>query len=334
MNQKTKISVVVITYNQQETIGQTLDSILVQKGDFDLELVIGEDCSKDRTPAICADYAERYPNIIRLLPNTHNLGIMANTARVFNAATGDYISIIAGDDYYSDENALEKQFRYMQNHPEVGVLAANGYNYYVQRDIKKPGLNPVLKSGQDQAKAYYFSTLHLEGVYLAPVGMMFRAELLHKYIDFDEMLRRRLPVEDYPIQAIMAQHTKFACLPDLLVTYRVYKESATFITYNHPKFLEYYRGLVDTRRYLNELFPNDAVSEKLLQERLFIKEFQYDVYHMKYRDARRLIEAVSPEMAQSDNLRSAKRYTCCWILFAAYHYYKRRMIEKSIRRVI
>ena len=55
MKEVTKISVGVITYNQEFTIRQTLDSILAQKGDFDLELVIGEDCSLDNTFAICQE---------------------------------------------------------------------------------------------------------------------------------------------------------------------------------------------------------------------------------------------------------------------------------------
>lgn len=335
MTKKTKISVAVITYNQQETIGQTLDSILAQKGDFDLELIIGEDCSTDDTWAICHDYVERYPNMVKLLPNAHNLGIMANYARVILACAGDYISNIAGDDYYCDDHALEKQLLYMQAHKEVGVMAANGYSYYVQRDTKEPGLNPVLESGQDRLKDFYFSTtLHMEGVFLAPVGMMFRAALIRKYIDFDEIRRRKLPVEDYPIQAILSQHTRFACLPDLLVTYRVYKESATFITYNHPKFLEYYRGLVATRRYLNELFPDDAIPEDALQERMFNKEFLYDVYHMKYKDAKRLIASVSSSVRESRSVKNARRYACCWILFAAYHYYKRIQTRKTIKKQV
>ena len=341
MTKMTKISVAVITYNQQETIGQTLDSILAQKGDFDMELIIGEDCSTDATLAICEEYASRGKreevkgkrNVV-LLPNTKNLGIMANTARVFKAATGDYISIIAGDDYYCDDHALEKQMRYMEAHPEVGVMAANGYSYYVKRDKKVPGLNPVLEGEQEKVKACYFSPGHVEGAYLAPVGMMFKAELIRKYIDFDEMLRRGVPVEDYPIQAILAQHTKFACLPDLLVTYRVYKKSASFLSYDHPRYLEYYQGLMETRRYLNELFPDDAIPEEVLQERMFNKEFLYYVYHMKYKDAKRLIASVSSSVRESRSVKNARRYACCWILFAAYHYYKRIQTRKTIKKQV
>ena len=338
MSERIKISVAVITYNQESTIRQTLDSILMQKGDFDLEIVIGEDCSKDSTHTICEDYALRPKElsnegvndlqriVVKLLPNTHNLGIMANFARVIQACTGDYISNIAGDDYYSDDHALEKQMNYMTAHPKVGVMAANGYNYYVLRDKKVPGLNLTLEAEQETIKSYYFSPSHFEGACLAPVGMMYRAELLRKYIDFDEILRRKLPVEDYPIQAILSQHTHFACLPDLLVTYRVYSTSASFISYAHPRYLEYYKGLIETRRYLNELFPNSAIAEELLTERMFTKEFYYYVYNKRFDEAKRLVDFAPDVMNKSKIIKTAKRYTRSRLLFTAYHYYKRMSV--------
>ena len=335
MNERTKISVAVITYNQQDTIRQTLDSILMQKGDFDLELVIGEDCSTDNTRAICEEYTVHHtPYTIRLLPNTKNLGIMANTARVFEAATGDFISIIAGDDYYCDDHALEKQLTYMFSHPEVGVMAANGYLYYIRSNKKVSGLNPVFDSNQEKVKEYYFAPTHYEGVCLTPTGMMFRAELLHKYIDLTEILRRKLPVEDYPIQAILSQHTHFACLPDLLVTYRVYKESASYVSYNNPRFMEYYQGLMDTRRYLNELFPNDAISEEVLEERMFYKEFSYYVYNMKYQEAKQLIASAPLSIIDTNRVRMVKRYARNRLLFMAYHIYKKLITHISIKKVV
>ncbi len=344
MNKKPKISVAVITYNQAVTIRQTLDSILAQKGEFDLELVIGEDCSSDNTLTICQDYlrqmesgkwkVEGYERTMKLLSGPKNLGIIANYARVIQACTGDFISNIAGDDYYCDDHALEKQMQYMQAHEEVGVMAANGYSYYVQRGTKEPGLNPIFNAEEDDVKSQYFSSMHFEGAYLAPVGMMYRAELLHKYIDLNEILRRKLPVEDYPIQAILSQHTKFACLPDLLVTYRVYRESASFISYNHPRYLEYYQGLMEIRRYLNELFPNNAIPAEVLQERMFNKEFLYDVYHMKYKDAKQLIASVLPLISESEGVKTAHRYTRNWLIFTAYHYYKRIITYKSIKKQV
>lgn len=334
MSVRTKISVAVITYNQEATIRQTLDSILMQKGDFDLELVIGEDCSQDNTYAICVEYAEKYPNVVKLLPNTHNLGIMANFARVIQSCSGKFIADIAGDDYYCDDHALEKQMLYMQSHPEVGVVAANGYLYYIRRNKKVPGLNPVFDSDQKMIRSYYFSPFHFEGVCLTPVGMMYQADLLRKYIDFDEILHRKLPVEDYPIQAILSQHTHFACLPDLLVTYRVYSSSASYISYDHPRYLEYYRGLMETRRYLNELFPENAVAEEVLKERMFTKEFYYYVYNMRFDDAKRLVEFAPDEIKKSKIIKTAKWFTSNRLLFDVFHYYKRISIPYSIMKQV
>ena len=327
---KIKISVAVITYNQQDTIGQTLDSILSQKGDFDLEVVIGEDCSPDNTLAICQDYAQRYPKQIKLLSGPRNLGITANYFRVLKACTGEFIGDISGDDYYCDDHALEKQLRYMQAHPEVGVLGANGYSFYEKRNEKIAGLNPVVEAEDSKAKEFYFSASYPGGVYFKPVGTLLRRRLL-KYIDFDEIIRRKLPVEDYPMQAIWSQHTKFACLPDLMVVYRIYEESSTFIPLDHPKYLSYHKGLMNIRRYLNELFPEDAcVSEGWMQEYEFYKEFLLYVHQRDYSKAKNLIANQSALIAQNFKLRQAKRMTQTWLRFILFHYYKAYTDRKFI----
>ena len=316
---KIKISVVVITYNQQETIGQTLDSILMQKGDFDLELVIGEDCSQDNTLAICQDYAQRYP-LIKLHSGPKNLGITANYFRTLQACTGEFVGDIAGDDYYCDDHALEKQMLYLQSHPEVGVLGANGYRYYVKRNEKVLGENERVNTMD--AKEFYFSPKYPGGVIIQGGGVMFRRSLL-QYIDFDEIIRRKLPVEDYPMQAIWSQHTKFWRLDDPIVVYRVYKESATFIPMDHPKYLSYFKGLADTRRYLNELFPDDACfSEEWLQEYEFYKEFLLYLHKLEYKKAKALIEEASAKIPSSAKLRQAKRFTKTGIHFVVSHLYK------------
>lgn len=286
---KIVVSVAIITYNQQDTIAQTLDSILCQQGDFDLEVVVGEDCSADNTWKICDEYAKRYPDKVKLLPNTHNLGIMANEARTLRACKGTFIASIAGDDYYIDDHALEKQVDYMHHHLETGAMGTNGYKFFVKRNEMVAGLNPTITKENDRAKEFYFSKSYVGGVYFCPVGFFIRREFL-KYLDFDEMIRRGLPVEDYPIQAILSQYTQFACLSDLMVVYRVYKESATFVSLNDPGYLDYHKGLVETRRYLNELFPKDAhFTEADLIEYLFYKEFLLRLHQLQYNRAKALV---------------------------------------------
>lgn len=330
MNMRPKISVVVITYKQQETIGQTLDSILAQKGDFDLELVVGEDCSPDGTYAICADYAQRYPQQIKLLSGPKNLGITANYFRTLQACTGDLIGDIAGDDYYCDDRALEKQMLYLQSHPEVGVLGANGYRFYVQRNEKVLGMNELVCTMD--AKDFYFSPDYKGGVIIQGGGAMFRRSLL-QYIEYDEIIRRKLPVEDYPMQAIWSQHTKFWRLDDPIVVYRVYKESSTFVPFEHPKYLSYYKGLAETRRYLNELFPNDVCfTDEWLQEYEFYKEFLLYLHKRDYKKAKQLIADASSRIPHSTKVKQAKRFTKTWLHFMGAFIVKEIKYKQELKR--
>lgn len=324
-----KISIGVITYNQEYTIRQTLDSILAQKGDFNLELVIGEDCSPDNTYAICQEYAERYPDVVKLLSNTHNLGIMANFARVMKACTGDYVGICAGDDYWCDEQKLQKQLDYFKAHPELGVVSTSGYKLLVKTNTLVPNaIAPIHPIEDGNVKKFYFSPDYRGGVYAMPLSLLIKRELL-RFVDFDEFVRRGFPVEDYPMQAIISQHSKWGHINDLCVVYRVYKESATFISFDHPKYLSYHKGLADIRRYLNELFPNEVCfSEEWLQEYEFYKEFLLYLHQKDYKKAKQLITDAPNAIANSAKVKQAKRFTKTWLHFIIahfikeYHYYK------------
>lgn len=338
MKERVKISVGVITYNQQATIRQTLDSILAQKGDFDLELVIGEDCSTDATHTICEEYLNRKFDTINqkfeiiLLDNQKNLGIMANFARVMQACTGDYVGICAGDDYWCDEQKLQKQLDYFRKHKDIGVVSTSGYRHYILRDEMVPGVAPLRPIEDGDVKKFYFSPDYRGGVYAMPLSLLIKRELL-QYVDFDEFIRRAFPVEDYPMQAILAQHCKWGHINDLCVVYRVYKESATFISFDHPKYLQYHKGLTNIRRYLNELFPEDACfSEEWLQEYEFYKEFLLRLHQLDYQKARALIDEASVKIPNSVKLQQAKRFSKTRLHFIAAHYIKEYKYRKDLNK--
>jgi glycosyltransferase involved in cell wall biosynthesis len=85
------VSVWMIAYNQEQYIGQAIESIVTQKVNFDFEVVIGEDCSPDNTRKICEEYAQKYPELIRLLPSDRNYGSLPNTLRTLEACTGSIL---------------------------------------------------------------------------------------------------------------------------------------------------------------------------------------------------------------------------------------------------
>jgi glycosyltransferase involved in cell wall biosynthesis len=117
------VSIFILTYNQEQFIAQTIESVLMQKTNFTYQLVIGEDCSTDVTRIICEKYVIQYPQKIKLLPPLEkNIGLIANYIRTIAACEGKYIAICDGDDYWIDELKLQKQVDYLESHPDFSIV--------------------------------------------------------------------------------------------------------------------------------------------------------------------------------------------------------------------
>ena len=92
-----RISVMVITYKQEDVVGRTLDSLIAQR-DYLYEICVSDDCSPDGTWDILLDYQKRYPDLFKLHRQEQNVGIFENTEYSWTMPTGDVINEIAGDD--------------------------------------------------------------------------------------------------------------------------------------------------------------------------------------------------------------------------------------------
>lgn len=137
------VSVHMITYNHEPYIRQAIEGVMMQKTDFEFELVIGEDCSQDKTREICFEYQKKYPDKIRVLwwhKNVSKLG--GNGRRVSAHCRGEFIAFCEGDDYWIDPLKLQKQVDVMRRHPSVGLCFCNATINYVaisRKDIWKDG---------------------------------------------------------------------------------------------------------------------------------------------------------------------------------------------------
>lgn len=282
------VSVFIITYNQEQTIAQTIESILMQEGDFTLELVIGEDCGTDGTREICKSYQQKYPDKITLLLQDTNQGITKNYIDTLRLCRGNYLNVCAGDDYWCDKQKIEKQIAFFAENPDYGAVTTGGYRLLVEKNEFIEGIPPL----HPVADGNVFDKTWRGGVYAMPLSLLFKAELL-KHFDFDEFIRRKFSVEDVPMQAIMAKHTKFGHIPDLCVVYRVYNSSQTFINFNHPRYLFYHQGLVEIRRYLDELFPGEVeFSEEWAHDYMVYRRFLVALYKFDYKTARKELQSI------------------------------------------
>lgn len=110
------LSVTCITYNHENYITEALDSILMQETDFPFEVIVHDDCSTDKTTDILVKYAEKYPTMIKLIlqkENQWSKGIKPAKATI-KKASGKYLAICEGDDYWTDPKKLQIQLDAMQ----------------------------------------------------------------------------------------------------------------------------------------------------------------------------------------------------------------------------
>lgn len=133
------VSIVCNTYNHELYIRDALDSFLSQKTNFPFEILVFDDASTDKTANIIRSYEEKYPDIIKPVyqtVNQYSLGLMPGKQNR-ERATGKYIAICEGDDYWCDCNKLQKQVDYMESHPDCTFCFTNGYVKYGNNEINK-----------------------------------------------------------------------------------------------------------------------------------------------------------------------------------------------------
>ena len=119
------VSVSMIAYNHQDFIEQAVNSVLMQQIDFAMELVIGEDNSTDQTRAILKQLQAENPTRIRLLLREQNLGMHQNFRHTLRECRGEFIALLEGDDFWTDENKLQKQVDFLRAHPECAFCHHN-----------------------------------------------------------------------------------------------------------------------------------------------------------------------------------------------------------------
>lgn len=118
------VSIGMTVYNQERYVARAIESILMQKVNFEYEIVIAEDCSTDRSRQIVMDYADRYPNVIRLILQEENVGLRMQSICLKKTCRGIYRGQLEGDDYWLTDDKLQKQVDFLETHPDY--IAVSG----------------------------------------------------------------------------------------------------------------------------------------------------------------------------------------------------------------
>lgn len=122
------VSICCVTYNQEKYVRDVIEGFLSQKTDFIYEIWIHDDASTDNTAKIIKEYAEKYPQIIKPICQKENLysqGINIVEDVLFPLFNGKYVAFCEGDDYWCDENKLQRQVQFMEEHSEYSACVHN-----------------------------------------------------------------------------------------------------------------------------------------------------------------------------------------------------------------
>ena len=128
------VSVHCMTYNQEGSIGDALDSMLMQETDFPFEIVVHDDASTDGTAAVIRRYEAAYPRIMRPIYEEENLFSRKDgQLRSVIAAriSGRYVAFLEGDDVWTDPAKLQKQAAFMDSHPDCVMCTHNTVRHYL-----------------------------------------------------------------------------------------------------------------------------------------------------------------------------------------------------------
>jgi glycosyltransferase involved in cell wall biosynthesis len=156
------VSICVITYNQENIIGQVLDYILQQQTNFKFEIVIGEDCSQDKTKSICKEFKKNHPESINLLLNEKNLGLIGNFSNVISQCSGKYIAVCAGDDFWINPLKLQKQVDFLNNNPNFSMCSCEAFYNKLNQKHNIRGFSSILYNNFKQDGLNSFFTIFFE----------------------------------------------------------------------------------------------------------------------------------------------------------------------------
>ncbi len=114
MDNEIMLSVMVVVYNHETYLRQSLDSVLMQNTDFLYEILVIDDCSTDHSQDIIREYKAKYPDKFRIFLRKKNVGGTKNVYCLEQRARGKYIAQLEGDDYWTDPFKLQKQVDFLE----------------------------------------------------------------------------------------------------------------------------------------------------------------------------------------------------------------------------
>ena len=249
-----KVSVLMPTYNHEAYIAQAIESFLAQKTSFEIELLINDDCSTDNTYQVALGYAQKHTQV-KVFKQTVNQGLLKNYKFLLEKATGEYLAVLESDDYWIDENKLQKQVDYMDAHSNChlsfsGVLHLKNGNF-------KPNINAEYLFNTPNKTP--FDHILYRNIIFSPT-VCFRHSAFKKYCNIDDYIKHKFMTFDYPVWLSLLANGDLYYLEENTAVYRV---SGTSISNNKnlKKKINFAKSVnFDIKHYIIEKYGSGCFS--------------------------------------------------------------------------
>ncbi|HOP86752.1 MAG TPA: glycosyltransferase [Syntrophorhabdaceae bacterium] len=209
---KEKVSVIIATYNNENTIAKAIDSILNQTYD-NWECVICDDASSDGTKDVICGYKEKYGEKIIYIENINNCGPAYSRNRCIDIARGEYIAIQDADDISLPER-LDKQVKFLNENKDISAVGT--YAVLINDKGEEWGINKPL--------CFPIKENWVKGPQVIHASTMIRKKDLLDVGKYNENLRR---VEDYHLWLKMIlKGYNIATIPEIL--YKIHLNEASY----------------------------------------------------------------------------------------------------------
>ncbi len=290
-----KLSICCITYNHEKFIAQAIESFLLQKTNFDVEIIIADDCSTDATGSICVGYKKKYPDKINLILRRKNIGMMDNFIGALINCAGEYIAICEGDDYWCDENKLQKQVDFLEAKPGYSIC------YHQCITLTDSGIQHIENNRKKNHEFNFLDSLY--GKNGATLSIVYRSECLN--IPQYSMITKDSLIGDWPTELLLlSQGCKGFYMAETMGVYRNHAGGITkYRKISKDKFLEdrlmicmRLKKIAKDKRYLNffigELFLHLSFYKKP-KATFFFKGFGLVLCNMHFKRNRNINKSLT-----------------------------------------
>lgn len=234
MKSQPLVSIFLPTYNQEQFIAASIDSVVSQ--DYaNLEIVIGDDCSSDNTWEIVLEYQSRYPEKIIAFRNPKNLGITGNCNEILGRCTGKYVAFTAGDDLFlpgkitTQVNLMEANQNVILCYHDIEVFRSKDNSVIRCWNRGKPSAKPVIGTA-----SYVVKRVIEDGTaFMAALSVMARRDAIPS-TGYDV----RIPVASdwlmwIEILANGDADATVCFIPEVLAKYRMHNNNVTSAVHKH-----------------------------------------------------------------------------------------------------